>query len=185
MNTELRICLTLSGIAVFCFSAYVIYASLIGMTLTESLVLTKVPMPLFFSIRMITLFQATFFAFFVLLLDWAPARLWLALPLPRIGTAVLGLMAGYETLWNFSAWFSVWVQQGGILDYLVNTTHASVISPASFNAASKVCFLTTACSIYAFWRSSMEIEKGCPTTTREYFAMMKSLYSNWQEKKNV
>jgi hypothetical protein len=67
----------------------------------------------------------------------------------KVVLLVVAFASGYEVLWNFFAWFTMWESQGGVLDAVVNTTHQYAIIPVNFNFASKIIYLTFALSLYA------------------------------------
>jgi len=66
----------------------------------------------------------------------------------RILFTFLSFAAGYELIWNFFAWFSIWQIKGGSLDELSNTQHSYLFLPVNFNFVTKVCFLIFGLSLY-------------------------------------
>jgi len=66
----------------------------------------------------------------------------------RIALVFLAFASGYEVIWNFFAWFSLWEKAGGMMDIIPNMTHAYAFLPANFNFASKITFLVFALSLY-------------------------------------
>jgi len=106
----------------------------------------------------ITIMSYLIFAGWVLLLE--AKRDWLSRS-SRFGLRIILLLgafvSGYELIWNFFAWFAVWLRDGGILDLLVNTQHEYTQLPWNFNFATKVSFLVLAMCLYGlaylFWVS--------------------------------
>ena len=67
----------------------------------------------------------------------------------RILLTLVAFASGYEVLWNFFAWFTVWQIKGGQLDLVSNLTHEYSLMPANFNFATKIIFLTFSVTLYA------------------------------------
>ncbi len=66
----------------------------------------------------------------------------------RVVLTFLAFGSGYEVIWNFFAWFSLWQKTGGTLDLIPNLTHEYASLPANFNFATKIVFLVFSLSIY-------------------------------------
>ena len=67
----------------------------------------------------------------------------------RVLLLLLAFASGYEVLWNFFAWFTSWLKNGGSLDLIPNLTHQYALRPVNFNFATKITFLIFALSLYA------------------------------------
>ena len=112
--------------------------------------------PLFFpfypiaSFKPITIIVYFTFVGVVLLLESAKNKLKNRNTKPYcIALLLVAFATGYEVLWNFFAWFTLWEKQGGILDAIPNTTHDYVLLPVNFNFATKIIYLIFALSLYA------------------------------------
>lgn len=101
------------------------------------------------SFKPITLIVYLTFTGVVLLLESAKNRLKDRNTKPYgIALLLVTFATGYEVLWNFFAWFTLWEKQGGVLDVIPNTTHDYVLLPVNFNFATKVIFLVFALCLY-------------------------------------
>jgi len=77
----------------------------------------------------------------------------------RILFTFLGFASGYELVWNFFAWFSLWQIKGGSIDALSNTQHSYLFLPVNFNFVTKLSFLIFGLSLYValfLWRIEQE-----------------------------
>lgn len=77
----------------------------------------------------------------------------------RVLFTFLCFASGYELVWNFFAWFSLWQIKGGSIDALSNTQHSYLFLPVNFNFVTKLAFLIFGLSLYAavfLWRIEHE-----------------------------
>jgi hypothetical protein len=75
----------------------------------------------------------------------------------KVVLTFLAFASGYEVIWNFFAWFSLWTKIGGSLDLIPNVTHQYVSLPANFNFATKITWLVFSLSLYgAFFLQNLE-----------------------------
>lgn len=100
----------------------------------------------------ITLISYFIFAGFVLLLEAYKKRI-TAFDTRGVRVILLtgSFASGYEVIWNFFAWFTVWEKNGGSMDLLANTTHSYSSLPANFNFATKIAFLAFALCLYGWY----------------------------------
>ena len=119
----------------------------------ERYVTSEIPLifPFFvmMSFKPITLMVYLFFVSAVLFLEHIKDRLKrLNMTPTRIVLLFVAFASGYEVLWNFFAWFTIWERDGGVLDLIANTTHDYPILPINFNFATKIILLIFALSLY-------------------------------------
>jgi hypothetical protein len=107
------------------------------------------------SFKPITLLVIFGFALWAILVESDKVGRWMSRPLTQVFLATSAFIAMYEAIWNFLAWFTAWMRQGGALDMIANTTHEHAGIPVNFNFATKIWFLTAACFLYALWRTNI------------------------------
>jgi hypothetical protein len=118
----------------------------------------KDQIPLFFpfylilSVKPLTLIIFCLSISYILLLEDEKIITKLSKPLTRIILALGASISIYELIWNYFAWFSVWIKENGNLDLLPNKTHAFYLIPVNFNFATKFFFLISFCCLYGLWR---------------------------------
>jgi len=102
------------------------------------------------SLKPVTLITYLIFAGVIIILEGEKERLKvLTKPSVRVLLLFTAFASGYELIWNFFAWFSMWISAGGTLDLLANTTHEYTGLPWNFNFATKISYLIFALSLYA------------------------------------
>ncbi len=69
----------------------------------------------------------------------------------RVIIVTVSFAAGYELIWNFLAWFTVWEINGGILDLAANQQHNYAFLPVNFNFATKTSYLVFALCLYSWY----------------------------------
>jgi hypothetical protein len=118
------------------------------------------------SFKPVTIITYLVFAGVVLILEASKDRLrMLETRGARIVLLLVSFASGYEVIWNFFAWFTVWETNGGTLDFIPNMTHEYSFLPANFNFATKITFLVFVLSLYAtlFLHN---LEQGTTTNSR-------------------
>jgi hypothetical protein len=102
------------------------------------------------SFKPVTIITYLVFTGVVLILEASKDRLrMLETSGARIVLLLVSFASGYEVIWNFFAWFTVWETNGGTLDFIPNMTHEYSFLPANFNFATKITFLVFVLSLYA------------------------------------
>jgi hypothetical protein len=131
----------------------------------ERYVTTEIPLIFPFyvisSFKPITVITYLIFAGVVLLLEGGKNRMkMIETRWAKILLAFTAFASGYEVIWNFFAWFTLWQKTGGVLDLVSNTTHEYVSLPANFTFATKITFLVFALSLYGcFYLQNLDQRK--------------------------
>jgi len=157
LDRRLRICGQLLAVTIFIIIVFYLAKYPYEATFGERFVNDQIPLIFPFyviqSFKPVTLLSILGFALWVIWVESEKVSLWMSKPLTQVFLATSTFVSIYETIWNFLAWFAAWMQQGGALDSLANTTHEHAGIPVNFNFATKIWFLTAACFLYALWRT--------------------------------
>jgi hypothetical protein len=153
----MRICGTVLAVAivfivVFYFVKYP-YESTFGERYVRDQIPLVFPFYVIQSFKPITLLVIFGFALWTIVMQSERVTRWMSKPLTQVFLATSAFIAMYESTWNFLAWFTAWMLQGGSIDALANMTHEHAGIPVNFNFATKIWFLTAACFLYALWRA--------------------------------
>ena len=157
ITRRLRICGELLAAMILVIVFFYVLKYPLETTFGERFVRDQIPLIFPFyviqSFKPITLLVIFGFALWTIVMENEKVNLWMSKPLTKIFLVTCAFIATYESIWNFLAWFTAWVLQGGSIDLLANTTHEHVGIPVNFNFATKIWFLTAACFLYALWRT--------------------------------
>jgi len=157
MDRRLRICGQLLAITILIIIGFYLLKYPSETTFGERFVKDQIPLIFPFyviqSFKPVTLLAILGFALWVIVIESEKISSWMSKPLTQVFLATCAFVGMYEAVWNFLAWFTIWIQHGGAIDVLANTTHEHAGIPVNFNFATKIWFLTAACFIYALWRT--------------------------------
>ncbi len=157
ITKRLRICGQLLATAILLIVVFYILKYPYETTFGERFVRDQIPLIFPFyviqSFKPITLLAIFGFALWTIVMESDKVSQWMSRPLTQVFLATCAFIAMYESAWNFLAWFTAWMLQGGSVDALANTTHEHAGIPVNFNFATKIWFLTAACFLYALWRT--------------------------------
>jgi len=158
ITRRLRICGQLLAITILVIVVFYILKYPHETTFGERFVRDQIPLifPFYIiqSFKPITLLVIFGFALWTIVVEIEKVSRWMSKPLTKVFLATFAFIATYESTWNFLAWFTAWMLQGGLIDVLANTTHEHAGIPVNFNFATKIWFLTAACFLYALWRTN-------------------------------
>jgi len=158
ITRRLRICGQLLAITILVIVVFYVLKYPHETTFGERFVRDQIPLifPFYIiqSFKPITLLVIFGFALWTIVVEIEKVSRWMSKPLTKVFLATFAFIATYESTWNFLAWFTAWMLQGGLIDVLANTTHEHAGIPVNFNFATKIWFLTAACFLYALWRTN-------------------------------
>lgn len=158
ITRRLRICGQLLAVMILVIVVFYVLKYPDETTFGERFVRDQIPLIFPFyviqSFKPITLLVIFGFALWTIVMENEKISQWMSKPLTKVFLATCTFAAVYESTWNFLAWFTAWMLQGGSIDVLANTTHERVGIPVNFNFATKIWFLTAACFLYALWRTN-------------------------------
>ncbi len=120
IDRRLRICGQMLAITILVIIGFYLLKYPSETTFGERFVKDQIPLIFPFyviqSFKPVTLLVILGFALWVIVIEIEKIGLWMSRPLTQVFLATCAFVVMYEAVWNFLAWFTIWIQQGGAID---------------------------------------------------------------------